>query len=130
MKSINVVAALIEKNKKVLCVQRGYSKYDYLNEKWEFPGGKIEDGEVEEKALKREIKEELSMEIEIIDKLITVEHAYPDFNIIMHIFNCSSNDEPVLNEHINLKWLTKEELHNLNWAAADIPAVKKYMETC
>jgi 8-oxo-dGTP diphosphatase len=130
MKTINVVAALIEKNNKVLCVQRGYSKYEYLNEKWEFPGGKIENGEEEHEALKREIKEELSMKIEIIDKLITVEHAYRDFNIIMHIFKCSSNDEPVLNEHINLKWLTKEELHNLNWAAADIPVVNKYIETC
>lgn len=130
MKTINVVAALIEKNNKVLCVQRGYSKYDYLNEKWEFPGGKIEEIEEEHEALRREIKEELSMEIIIHDKLITVEHSYPDFKIIMHIFNCSSNDEPVLNEHINLKWLTKEELHNLNWAAADKPAVKKYMETC
>ncbi len=130
MKSINVVAALIEKNNKVLCVQRGYSKYDYLNEKWEFPGGKIEDGEEEHEALSREINEELSMEIVIYNKLITVEHAYPDFKIIMHIFKCSSNDEPVLNEHINLKWLTKEELHQLNWAAADIPAVNKYIEIC
>jgi 8-oxo-dGTP diphosphatase len=126
MKSIDVVAAIIERNHKVLCVQRGKAKYSYISEKWEFPGGKIEDNENEHNALVREIMEELSMKIKVKEKLMIVKHSYPHFHLTMHIFICSSEDQPILNEHQDFRWLTKFELENLDWAAADIPVIKNY----
>jgi 8-oxo-dGTP diphosphatase len=127
MKRIEVVAAVIERDNKILCVQRGKAKYSYISEKWEFPGGKIESNETEHEALKREILEELSMKISITEKFIIVEHSYPDFQLTMHVFKCSSDEEPILNEHISFKWLTCMELKNLDWAAADVPILEKYL---
>ena len=126
MKTIEVVAAIIEYNGKILCVQRGPSKHDYVSEKWEFPGGKIEDNESAEEAIKREITEELHLEI-IDSKFFTsVTHQYPDFNIKLDFFCCSiSNPNLVLTEHINFVWLLPSEMDALDWAAADIPAVEK-----
>lgn len=130
MNPISVVAAIIKQEDKILCVQRGNAKYEYLSYKWEFPGGKIEGGETEEEAIQREIMEELGMSIAIEDKLMTVKHQYPDFNLTMHIFICSSANQPVLNEHLDYKWATINELNQLDWAAADIPVVKQYIEIC
>jgi len=72
-----------------LAVQRGANSKEYISEKWEFPGGKIEDGESLEEALVREIREELAVDIEVSQFLLTVEHAYPDFKLTMHVFKCS-----------------------------------------
>jgi 8-oxo-dGTP diphosphatase len=130
MKTFEVVAAIIKQEDKILCVQRGNAKYEYLSYKWEFPGGKIEGGETEEEAIQREIMEELGMLISIEDKLMTVQHEYPDFNLTMHIFMCSSADQPVLNEHVDFKWSKSYELSQFYWAAADIPVVKQYIEIC
>jgi 8-oxo-dGTP diphosphatase len=124
MKSIEVVAAVIVRDSEILCVQRGQAKYSYLSEKWEFPGGKIEKNETEIDAIKREILEELDMRIFEIKKLTIVEHSYPDFQLKMHVFKCSTIEEPTLNEHKAFKWLTKNELEKLDWATADIPVVK------
>ncbi len=130
MKKVEVVAAVILHNNKILCVQRGDNKYDYIAFKWEFPGGKVEDGETNEMALKREILEELNLDIAIDSKLITVDHQYPNFNLIMHSFMCSCNyPELELSEHIDYKWLDKSELKPLDWAAADIPIVDKIIAT-
>ena len=128
MKCIEVVAAIIVNDNKILCVLRGENKYDYISKKFEFPGGKIEDGESKVAALKREIFEELKMDVISADEFITVVHKYPDFNLIMHGYMCTCRDTSlVLSEHIDFKWLNKSELVNLDWAAADIPIVEKLL---
>lgn len=129
MKHIHVVAAVIVREGKIFCVQRNSHKFDYLSYKYEFPGGKIEDGENKKDALVREIQEELSVSIEVENELIEVYHEYPDFAITMTAFICRTIDVPILNEHIASYWLTTEQLDKLDWAAADIPIVSKLKET-
>jgi 8-oxo-dGTP diphosphatase len=126
MKIIEVVAAIIIFENKVLCVQRGENKRQYISKKYEFPGGKVEIGEERENALKREIFEELNMNIEVQEKFLSVTHQYPDFFLTMHSFICKcGNPNLTLTEHIDFKWLNKNELINLDWAAADIPIMEK-----
>jgi 8-oxo-dGTP diphosphatase len=125
MKRIEVVAAIIIYGKKVLCVQRGQHKFEYISQKYEFPGGKVEPNETGEEAIKREINEELQVNIEVVSYFMTVEHQYPDFSIAMECFKCScETDRVILTEHINYRWLPVEELKSLDWAAADIPIVQ------
>jgi 8-oxo-dGTP diphosphatase len=125
MKHYNVVAAIIQHEDKILCVQRNLSKYDYISYKWEFPGGKIEKDETKEDAIIREIKEELGLEILVDSEFCTVEHDYPDFSLTMHSFICSILISNItLSEHIDLKWMKINELASLDWAAADIPIVE------
>jgi 8-oxo-dGTP diphosphatase len=126
MKKIEVVAAIIYYGDEILCVQRPENKYSYISKKFEFPGGKIEDGETKQEALKREILEELGINLSVCDFFLTVIHSYPDFELTMHSFICKVFSKNVrLSEHISLKWLTVEKLNQLNWAAADIPIVNK-----
>tara|TARA_B100000809_G_scaffold263392_1_gene316518 strand:- start:13108 stop:13503 length:396 start_codon:yes stop_codon:yes gene_type:complete len=129
MKKIEVVAAILKNKEHILCAQRATSKLDYISEKFEFPGGKIEEGETKKTALKRELIEELNIRPKINDIYLTVVHQYPDFEITMHSFLCDlESKEITLNEHISYKWLKKNELLDLDWAAADIPIVHKLME--
>ena len=129
MKTIEVVAAVIFREGKVLCVQRAEHEKEYISLKWEFPGGKVEVGECREEALVREIREELSVDIEVSEFLMTVEHTYPDFHLTMHVFKCILDQgEITLNEHVALKWLSIDELDQLDWAAADVPVVKSLMQ--
>jgi 8-oxo-dGTP diphosphatase len=126
MKKIDVVAATIQCGDETLCVQRGVSQFEYTSEKYEFPGGKIEVGESSEEAIIREIKEELHLDITKPQFFNTVIHQYPDFHITMHSYRCSiDHKEITLTEHIDQKWLVIDDLHTLDWAAADIPIVKK-----
>lgn len=126
MKKIEVVAAIIYCRNEVLCVQRPENKYSYISKKFEFPGGKIEAGESKQEALKREIMEELGISPSIGDLFMTVVHSYPDFELTMHSYICKvDTKEVVLREHISLKWLTREILNQVDWAAADIPIVTK-----
>jgi 8-oxo-dGTP diphosphatase len=126
MKKIEVVAAIIYHENKILCVQRGENKYDYISKKYEFPGGKMEAGESKEETVKREILEELHMDIEVKDEFLTVDHQYPDFHLTMHSFKCSTTNESLtLTEHIDYKWLEISEMSDLDWAAADVPIVEK-----
>jgi 8-oxo-dGTP diphosphatase len=123
---IEVVAAVIRHNEKILCVQRGENTHSYISRKYEFPGGKIEEGESRQQALIREIQEELHMEISPKTAFVTVEHEYPDFLLTMHSFICHCNDPTVtLTEHIDYRWLLMSELDSLDWASADIPIVNQ-----
>ncbi len=131
MKEITVVAAILIKNKKILCMQRGDSNHEYISRKFEFPGGKVENGEENHDALKRELREEMDLDLEISPDqfYMTVEHSYPDFRVIMHSFllkDCIG--EFTLNEHIGYQWLDKEKLDSLDWALADLPIVEKLMK--
>ena len=129
MKTIEVAAAIIFREEKVLCVQRPVNAREYISSKWEFPGGKVEVDESREEALVREIREELSVDIEVSEFLMTVEHTYPDFHLTMHVFKCVLDQgEITLNEHVALKWLSVDELDQLDWAAADVPVVKSLMQ--
>tara|TARA_B100000676_G_scaffold309845_1_gene374614 strand:+ start:1285 stop:1677 length:393 start_codon:yes stop_codon:yes gene_type:complete len=126
VKKIEVVAAIIYHKNKILCVQRNLNKYSYISKKYEFPGGKIESNETHVEALIREIFEELNMDIAVNDLFLSVDHKYPDFRLLMHTYKCTTkSQELVLNEHIDYKWLSEYEIENLDWAAADIPIVKK-----
>lgn len=126
MKKIEVVAAVIFCEDQVLCVQRPKNKFPYISEKYEFPGGKIEEGETKEEALHRELLEELNFSTKIKNYFLTVVHQYPDFELTMHSFICEvDSKELTLHEHIDQKWLKINELTALDWAAADIPIVEK-----
>ena len=123
MKNIEVIAAVImNQNNEIFCARR--KDEGELALKWEFPGGKIEFGESNEEALIREIKEELSTEIQVKDFIITVKHQYKTFHLTMHAYYAEViNGDLILNEHTGYKWLKKEELVTLDWAAADLPIV-------
>ena len=126
---MEVVAAVIVRDGKVLCVQRAEHSKEYVSLKWEFPGGKVEVGESHEEALVREIREELSVEIKLSEFFMTVEHTYPDFHLTMHVFKCAlQSGEIILNEHVDMKWLSMEELGSLDLTAADVPVVKSLMQ--
>lgn len=128
MKKIEVVAAIIKYQDLILCAQRKKSSLEYISEKFEFPGGKIEEGETKTDALKRELIEELNITPKIQELYLTVNHEYPDFELTMHSFICEvTTKEITLNEHISYKWLSKKELKSLDWAAADLPIVEKLM---
>lgn len=118
MKSIEVVAAVIERDGKIFATQRGYGEY---KDWWEFPGGKIEPGETQCEALKREIMEELNTEINIDKFLLTINYDYPNFHLTMHCFLCSMMSGNLeLLEHENARWLSPSELKSVEWLPADI----------
>lgn len=126
MKEIKVVAAIIQKENKILATKRGYGEFINM---WEFPGGKIESGETKEQALVREIKEELNIEISVDKFAIDIEYQYPNFYLFMSCFMCSIKEGSIeLLEHNDGKWITKEELNTLNWLSADIDAVNYLKE--
>ena len=123
MKTIEVVAAIIKSDDKILTTRRGYGEFENM---WEFPGGKIESGEREEEALIREIKEELELDIKILNYLTTVDYDYPNFHLTMHCYICGICDgELRLNVHNDAKWITLEDLDSLEWVPADILVAEK-----
>ncbi|HIF9153078.1 TPA: (deoxy)nucleoside triphosphate pyrophosphohydrolase [Photobacterium damselae] len=124
-KQIEVVAAVLMNGGQFLAVQRGESKLSYVSKKWEFPGGKVEAGETLVTAITRELEEELRIIIAEPQFLLTVEHSYPDFDITMHCFVVDvPTRELELTEHLDFRWLNKDQLWDLDWAAADVPAVE------
>ena len=128
MKTIEVVAAIIKRNHKFLCTQR-INDGSYMSLKWEFPGGKIEENESPKEALKREIKEELRLDIEVKEFFFTVKHTYPNMRLIMHAFLCEmKQDTFTLEEHNSYRWLSPSELMTLDWAEADIPIVHEILK--
>ena len=122
MCSIEVVAAVILHEGRILATQRGYGEW---KDWWEFPGGKMEAGETPEEALVREILEELSTEISVDEFLCTVEYDYPKFSLTMHCYLCSLLTEALhLNEHEAAKWLTLDELDSVEWLPADLKVIE------
>lgn len=125
-KHYRVCAAVIEEGQKILCVRRGAAKYDYVAYKYEFPGGKIEAGETAAAALTRELAEELSVHVLQLEELMLVEHDYEHFSISMQVFMCRAETSNLqLHEHVELQWLGREQLQQLDWAAADLPIVQR-----
>lgn len=123
MKTIEVVAAIIKKDDKIFATQRGYGDF---KDGWEFPGGKMEPGETAEQALVREIKEELEADIKVGNLITTVEYDYPNFHLTMHCFLCELlSNEITLVEHEAARWLTKDQLDEVDWLPADIEVVEK-----
>lgn len=123
MKTIEVVAAIITNNNKILATKRGYG--DFIN-MWEFPGGKIELGESKEAALCREIREELEIGIDIISFLCTIQYDYPSFHLKMHCYICSIvSGKLTLVEHNDAKWLTFNNLNSIQWLPADIQVLDR-----
>lgn len=122
MKTIRVVAAVIRDGNKIFATQRGYGE---LKGGWEFPGGKIEEGETPQEALKREIREELETEISVGDLIDTIEYDYPTFHLSMDCFWCEIvKGDLVLKEHEAAKWLDRDSIDNVEWLPADITLVE------
>jgi 8-oxo-dGTP diphosphatase len=126
---ITVVCALIIRNDTVLCAQR--SQRMALPLKWEFPGGKLEDGEAPEEALKREIMEELAIDITVGRALNVSEYTYENgrtIRLLPYLATMAIDMEPVANEHAELRWVKADDLLELDWAAADVPIVHEYLK--
>ena len=123
MKQIEVVAAIIHHDGAYFATQRGYGEFEGM---WEFPGGKIEPGESQETALKREIQEELGVDITIGELLCTTEYDYPTFHLTMHCYLCSvASGEIELREHKSALWLTSDRLDDVAWLPADKEVIDK-----
>lgn len=124
---LHVTCAIIEHDNKILICQR--SERMKLPLKWEFPGGKIEDGESKENCLKREIREELGLEIDVGSALTPVAHHYPEFSLRLYPFLCKwTGGSLVIAEHTQAIWVDKNELQNYDWAEADVPIVNELMQ--
>ena len=123
MKTIRVVAAIIRDKDKIFATQRGYGEF---KDGWEFPGGKIEEGETPQDALKREIMEELDTEIKVGELIDTIEYDYPTFHLTMDCFWAEvKTGHLVLKEAEAAKWLTKEQLDSVDWLPADVTLIDK-----
>lgn len=123
MKTINVVAAVIIKEGRVFATQRGYGEF---KDGWEFPGGKVEAGESPEEALRREIREELEVEVNVGDLIDTIEYDYPAFHLSMKCYACTiAGGSPHLLEHEAARWLSADQLDSVAWLPADITLIPK-----
>ena len=123
LKTVRVVAAIIRRDDLIFATQRGYG--DYKNG-WEFPGGKVEPHETPEQALVREIREELAADVEVGEKLITVEYDYPEFHLSIDCFWAALKEDSQMEllEHEAALWLSAAELDQVDWLPADIVVVE------
>ena len=127
MKTLNVVAAIIKKVNKILATKRGYGEFINM---WEFPGGKIENSETKEEALIREIKEELDCTIKPTKFALDLEYQYPTFYLKMSCYESIIEEgTPKLLEHNDARWLTKNQLDEVNWIPADLQIIDYLKET-
>ncbi len=123
MKSVEVAAAIIYKKGKYFATQRGYGEFEGM---WEFPGGKIEPCETPQEALKREIQEELGIDIEINAHLCTTEYDYPSFHLTMYCYLCNIiSGQMELREHKSALWLAPDSLDQVTWLPADEEVIEK-----
>lgn len=126
MKTVKVVAAVIRDQNRIFATARGYGEY---RGQWEFPGGKVEIGETDRQALVREIQEELNTRIEVNDYIDTIEYDYPNFHLSMACYFCSIMEGKLeLLEASDSRWLTKDELYEVQWLPADITIIEKIRE--
>ena len=123
---VTVVCALIERQGRLLVAKRALGQS--MAGMWEFPGGKIRDGEMPEDALVREIREELDCGIRPIRSLPAHTHDYPDLTVTLVPYLCALIDgEPRALEHAQVRWAAKDELRDLEWSAADVPVLERYL---
>jgi len=128
-KQIHVTCAIIERDGLVLAAQRSATMS--LPLKWEFPGGKIEPGELPDQCLRRELIEEMGISINIGRELSRKTHRYPTITVTLYPFVCDiESGDITLHEHAAIIWLPPQELHTLDWAEADIPVIKSYLSDC
>lgn len=121
-KIVRVVAAIVKDGERILAMQRGHGEFQG---KWEFPGGKIEVGETSRMALYREMKEEMEADVEIGELVHTVEYNYPDFHLSMDCFFCTiPSGKWKMKEHLDARWLKKEELDSVEWLPADVELIE------
>lgn len=131
MKIVKTIAGIIQnENGEILCTQRDISKYPYVSYKWEFPGGKIEEGETDKQTLIRELHEELEIDVEIGELFFQDEYDYPDFHLSMNLYLCKIFSKKLkLNVHLDYKWLKPNEIMSLDWAPADLPVAEFIFKT-
>lgn len=123
MKTVEVAAAIIERDGKILATQRGYGTF---KDGWEFPGGKLEPGELPIEALVREIREELDTTIDVERSVCVIDYSYDDFFLHMHCFLCHLKDDSfTLLEHEAARWLGAQELFSVDWLPADIQVIEE-----
>ena len=123
MKTVKVVAAIIRNKDQILATQRGYGEF---KDGWEFPGGKVEEGESPECALIREIREELDIEISVGEEIDCIEFDYPTFHLSMNCYWAEViSGDLILKEHEAARWPTKEELDDVDWLPADLELIEK-----
>jgi 8-oxo-dGTP diphosphatase len=122
---LQVACAIIESGGLVLATQR--SAVMSLPLKWEFPGGKIREGETAEHCLQRELQEELGITAAVVEALQPSTHRYQSFTVTLHPFRCAAPSGPItLHEHAALAWVAPDDLPSLDWAAADLPVIEAY----
>ncbi len=119
-KHIQVAAALLFQDGKIFATKRGESPYPYVAHKYEFPGGKIEKGEKGEETVKRELLEELDLEVEVGNLYASNTHEYPDFIITLWLYECEMRSAFQLKEHESYAWIKPADLKEEEWAPADV----------
>lgn len=126
MKSVEVVAAAIVKDDHILIAKRESGEFEGL---WEFPGGKIEAGESQEIALKREIDEELNLMISDLNYIDTIFFDYPSFSLVMHLYSCTADTENIIKHvHSELWWIHYQQLDSVEWVPADVGLLKSVVD--
>jgi 8-oxo-dGTP diphosphatase len=129
-REVSVAAAVIVREGRILACQRGHGE---LAGGWEFPGGKLEEGETARQACVREVNEELGIKVADLEPFVSLEYEYPSFHMHLETFTCSvASGEPERREHWDLRWLAAHELDSVPWLPADLQvvnALRTYMQT-